>query len=231
MTTSRPPSTIRTTAGTPTTPTRTMTLSPLRSRIVAQAHWGVSHAAQIHYAETRPIPLAAWRAGRLPLTTDCSGFVTCCYYAAGAPDPNGQGYDGQGYTGTLLSHLPAIPEAEAEPGDLVVFGTPPGHHVVVLVDAGGLCASHGTEADPSLQTLAGLRAYFAGQQVTFLRGAPPSPPPQPAGHLAWRVVEDGRTIYRGEHLAGVLTVIGVQARRHQAHKGWSIRIDRIEVTP
>ena len=41
--------------------------------------------------------------GALPLTTGCSGFVTICFYEAGAPDPNGLDYSGLGYTGTLRS--------------------------------------------------------------------------------------------------------------------------------
>lgn len=204
-------------------------LSPERSRILAQAAWGVAHTAEIHYAETRPIPLTAWRAGRLPITTDCSGWVTCCYYAAGAPDPCGQGFDGQGYTGSMLAHLPAIAASQAEPGDLLVFGAAPGRHVVILAEQPGMAYSHGTEADPSLETLAGLRSYFAGEPETYLRGLAPSPPPPPPGHLTWRLRVGGHTIYRGTGLPATLLVVAAQARKHQATKGWSITLDRIEV--
>ena len=38
-------------------------------------------------------------AATLPLTTDCSGFVTVCYFLAGAPDPNGLDYSGEGLGG------------------------------------------------------------------------------------------------------------------------------------
>ncbi|MHB8469552.1 MAG: Hint domain-containing protein [Gaiellaceae bacterium] len=60
--------------------------------------WVVEHEGLLvptGNSEMRPIPLAR----TLPLTTDCSGFVTLCYHLAGAPDPNGRGYDGQGWTG------------------------------------------------------------------------------------------------------------------------------------
>lgn len=204
-------------------------LSPERSRVLAQAWWGVQHEPAIHYAETRPIPLAAWRAGRLPLTTDCSGFVTCCYYAAGAADPNGLSYSGQGYTGSMLDHLPHIGATQAEPGDLLVFGAPPGLHVVILAEQPGMAYSHGTEAGPQLETLAGLRSYFAGKPETYLRGLPVSPPPPPPPHLTWRVLEGGHSIYRGTGLPAALLVVAAQARKHQATKGWSIVLDRIEV--
>ena len=47
-----------------------MTLA--RGKIVTAARWGIAHEPQIHYGQIRPIPLSR----SLPLTTDCSGFVT-----------------------------------------------------------------------------------------------------------------------------------------------------------
>lgn len=132
-----------------------------RARIVAVAHWGVAHQSSIHYAETRPIPLN--RPGllpRLPLTTDCSGFVTGCYRAAAAPDPNGNNYDGEGFTGTLLSHGMRV--ENPRPGDVVIYGQPPdGHHAAIVVRAGAdpLTVSHGSEAGPLLITVSAERKY------------------------------------------------------------------------
>ena len=85
---------------------------------------------------------------RLPLTTDCSGFVTLCYFLAGAPDPNGLAYDGEGWTGTLLRHMTQIAEPSA--GDVVVFGAYPGHHAAIVLARGDdpLLASHGQERGP-----------------------------------------------------------------------------------
>ena len=120
----------------------------LRAKIVANAEWGIHNEPRIHYAETRPIP-DLHNPHKLPLTTDCSGFATLCYKWAGAPDPNGLGYDGQGYTGTLLNHMHHIQPHEVEPGDLVVFGGGTGHHVCVALDKGGhWLASHGSESGP-----------------------------------------------------------------------------------
>src|SRR5207237_10576820 len=40
------------------------------------------------------------------LMFDCSGCVTCIYRWAGLSDPNGLAYKPEGYTRTLLKHLP-----------------------------------------------------------------------------------------------------------------------------
>jgi peptidoglycan hydrolase-like protein with peptidoglycan-binding domain len=48
-----------------------------------------------------------WRAPfseKLWLSEDCSSSVTGACWLAGVPDPNGLGYNGQGYTGTLVTH-------------------------------------------------------------------------------------------------------------------------------
>jgi cell wall-associated NlpC family hydrolase len=121
-------------------------VATVRQKIVAAARWGIAHEPRIHYGEVRPMPLDQ----TLPLTTDCSGFVTLCYYLAGAPDPNGRGYDGSGYTGTMLDHLAPIAPDEARRGDLVVWGAYPGRHVALVLEPGDdpLLASHGAERGP-----------------------------------------------------------------------------------
>lgn len=163
-------------------------MSDLRKDILSQAGWGVANQAEIHYAQTRPIPLHTYRQHRLPLTTDCSGFVTCCYYAAGAPDPNGLGYSGQGFTGSLIGHLPEIAHHEAEAGDIVVFGPGDGDHAVILLDPGTVpdprVISHGTEDDPHIQPLS-IEVNSHPPPTRFLRGVPP----QKVGPVkTWNVV-------------------------------------------
>jgi hypothetical protein len=119
-------------------------VTSLRAKIVAAAHWGIANEPRIHYGPIRPMPLTR----ALPLTTDCSGFVTLCYALAGAPDPNGLGYSGQGWTGTLLRHL--LETGTPRAGDVVVFGAYPGRHCAIVLHAGGdpLLASHGMERGP-----------------------------------------------------------------------------------
>ncbi len=123
--------------------------STVREQIVANATWAVAHEADIHYLQLRPID-GLHHARRLPLHTDCSGFATLCYAWAGAPDPNGLGYSGQGYTGTMLQHMTAVPLDAVQPGDLVVWGAPPGDHVAVVLEGGPdpLVCSHGSERGP-----------------------------------------------------------------------------------
>ena len=121
----------------------------LRAAIVANAEWGIANEAKIHYEQLRPID-GVGHSRKLPLETDCSGFATLCYAWAGAPDPNGAGYDGQGYTGTLLQHMQRIPARALQPADLVVWGAAPGHHVALVLETGAdpLVCSHGQEKGP-----------------------------------------------------------------------------------
>lgn len=132
-----------------------------RTRLVQWAHWGVAHEPAIHYSEDVKVR-AGWLTAKprnhLPLSTDCSGFVTLCYAMAGLPDPNGLGYAELGYTGTLLSHAASAGQvhtevAKARPGDLIVYGPGTGAHVVIVVKTGAnpLVVSHGSEAGPQLE--------------------------------------------------------------------------------
>jgi hypothetical protein len=145
-------------------------VTTVRQKIVTAARWGIAHEPQIHYGEIRPIPL-----GRtLPLTTDCSGFVTVCYFLAGAPDPNGLDYSGEGWTGTLLRHLAHVPRDEALPGDLVVWGAYPGRHVAIVLEPGDdpLLCSHGQERGPIAIRFSEERR-FQPRAVAWLDGLTP----------------------------------------------------------
>lgn len=144
----------------------------LRQRIVANAQWGIAHEPQIHYEQLRPIDGLTKRR-KLPLHTDCSGFSTLCYAWAGAQDPNGLGYSGQGYTGTLLQHMKAIAAEAAQPGDLVVWGPPPGHHVALVLEPGAdpLLCSHGEEKGP-LEIRFSVESEFQPSPATWLSCLP-----------------------------------------------------------
>lgn len=94
---------------------------------------------------------------------------------AGAPDPNGAGYDGSGFTGTLLSHLQRIERHEAKRGDFIVYGPGTGEHVVMLLadvakHPNPPIASHGEESAPSRYSLNQETSFFkTGTQMRFLR--------------------------------------------------------------
>lgn len=135
-----------------------------RLTFVSALHRAITEAAEIHYGRVRPIIRV--RRGQLPAlpwTTDCSGSITTLAQYAGLPDPNGQHYDGEGFTGTMLDHLPRTTLAHLRPGDLAVFGCksiPTGHHVTAVLSiekrtpAGVTVFSHGSERGPFPITVA-----------------------------------------------------------------------------
>jgi peptidoglycan hydrolase-like protein with peptidoglycan-binding domain len=126
-------------------------MTDVRQQIVNWAHWGVAHHAGFHYSENANRMEGIGHPG-VPCHCDCSAFVTLCYNWAGVTqDPNGQNYDGQGYTGTLLSHGTPITIAQAVPGDVIVYGPGTGDHTALIVQGGPdpLTVSMGEEGDPS----------------------------------------------------------------------------------
>lgn len=118
----------------------------IRQKIVDYCEWGIANTAKIHYAQVRPMPN---QPKKLPLITDCSGFATLAYKSAGAPDPNRVGYNGTGYTGTLMTK--GVKVKVPQPGDLIFYGNWPGHHVVVFMyvwHGAWVVCSHGQEIGP-----------------------------------------------------------------------------------
>jgi hypothetical protein len=140
----------------------------IREEVVKVARWGIANEPQIHYRQSRPIA-GLHEPYKLPLYTDCAGFATLCYAWSGADDPNGLGYSGQGYTGTLLQHMNHIPQAAVQPGDLVVWGPAPGHHValVLAIGADPLLASHGQEKGP-IAIRVSVESKYQPPPVTWL---------------------------------------------------------------
>lgn len=136
-------------------------LARVRHAIASWARWAANHEPEIHYTQgqSRDDYLHEPR-GRLPLWTDCSGLVTYCYWAAGAPDPSGLNYNYVGFTGTLLENAAkhgrvTFDVSQALPGDPIVIGPGSGWHAVICIEAGPdpLVVSHGSEDGPRIQRL------------------------------------------------------------------------------
>ncbi len=122
-----------------------------RHKIVATAFVGYRHKEAVHYtqdARRMEGVRGRIRPPRHPGWEDCSSFATWCYWAAGARDPNGCGYNGTGYTGTQVRNGKTT--NNPRPGDLVFYGggeIP--SHVAVYV-GNGKVVSHGSEPGPYL---------------------------------------------------------------------------------
>lgn len=103
------------------------------------------HADAATFALTKEQAIARLDAG-LHLTFDCSGAVTCLCKWAGLADPNGLNYTHEGYTGTMLKHLPHYTNPSgANVGALAVFGPGTGQHVGMVLERGSdpVLFSHG----------------------------------------------------------------------------------------
>jgi len=129
----------------------------VRKAITDYCKRSISSEPKIHYQQVRPIACF----GVPPengFTTDCSGHSTCAYYWArkttgvAVPDPNGNGYNGYGYTGTLVNN-PKV-SSPYKVGDLGLYGSSMSStsHVVTCYAAGDAntskWCSHGSEAAP-----------------------------------------------------------------------------------
>jgi hypothetical protein len=133
------------------------TLDEVRAELAAYCRDSLANAGRIHYEQVRPIGCLGV-APSSGFTTDCSGHATCAYYwprkvtGVAVPDPNHRGFDGYGYTGTLIDNPPAYPPYEV--GDLALYGpsTSSTSHVVTCYvggsEANALWLSHGSEDAP-----------------------------------------------------------------------------------
>lgn len=133
----------------------------VRGRIVDIAKSTLSRAGRdIHYEQRRPI---VGTLKQSPVYTDCSGFATVVYRDAGAPDPNGHQYDGQGYTGTLWSYGRAV--STPKPGDLAFYGNPSSTkaHVAIVINASEAIGL-GSEGGPRRHGIK-YRSDFAGYRT------------------------------------------------------------------
>lgn len=117
-------------------------------KVVKAAMFGYDNRGVIHYTQDIRRMQDFAPPPNVPNYTDCSGFVTWCYKSGGASDPNGFGYNGYGFTGTLLMHGHQVPLGSIIAGDLVFYGHPVSH--VAIAVSSGRVVSHGNESGPEL---------------------------------------------------------------------------------
>lgn len=114
-----------------------------RQGIVNAALWTASSGKYITYSEGSDrwsgIEDKVCPYQGVPATTDCSAFVTWIYWSAFGNGPdfiNGENWTA-GYTGTMSQHGTTVSEADAQPGDVVLYGTGyPYYHATILVSPG-----------------------------------------------------------------------------------------------
>lgn len=104
------------------------------------------------------------------LMFDCSGAITCIYkWTPPLHDPNGLHYSHEGYTGTMLAHLPHYTDPRrARVGAIVIFGPGTGVHGAMVLEPGDdpVLFSHGAEEAAGPIKLSQLRRGLPGP-VTF----------------------------------------------------------------
>ena len=109
----------------------------------------VAHAAQLDYprndvrgkldAETFAM---TWTQAQAHLKSgghlmfDCSGAIECIMKWGKVKDPSGYGFRVQGYTGSMLAHLPHYDNGKrARVGAIVIFGPATGEHGAMVLEA------------------------------------------------------------------------------------------------
>ena len=139
-----------------------------RSELVTWAEWYVAQRGSV-YSQNRPYQRDD--PPDPPLVNDCSGSAHHLCKLAGLPDPSGNGFNGSGYTGTMVDagtrvELPYSGADGLKAGDLVFYGggSGPTTHVVIMLD-GGRLFTFGSEP-PTITTYAGYwtsgRRYDVG---------------------------------------------------------------------
>ena len=135
-----------------------------RCRYLIRRYCERSEAAKqgIHYSQNRPMTHLGVAPER-GFTADCSGFATSAFFwadkymRARVDDPNGLGYQGFGWTGTLLfyNRKRTVPlERLFYVGDMALYGTSLSNttHVTICRRNGhaedAVWTSHGSEAGP-----------------------------------------------------------------------------------
>jgi len=144
--------------------------------------WGESRPMDFPHAPPRRF--GGMMAQGLRMTLDCSATVTLAFWLSNVADPNGLAYNGYGYTGTLLQHLPAHrPSDPILPGALCVFGPGSGDHVVMALGRGTveeppLVLSHGSELGLWIDSWQWVASGFSESRWLSISHLLSEPPPR-----------------------------------------------------
>lgn len=142
----------------------------------------VNHKDKVLYAEVRPMRTNSIKSTKElkkrlkdgTITCDCTEAITMIFRLAGAKDPNGSNYNGQGFTGTMLDHLPHFKKSisGAKTGAILIFGAGDGTHgCIVMSDAKGgnpWVFSNGSDAGPYRIRLSSEKTAHVGEPITLL---------------------------------------------------------------
>jgi len=152
-------------------------LTRVRDEITKLGYMLIERRAYISYSQTRPMEFLYVNPFKERFRADCSGIVTgLCKWARTStgiaiPDPNGRGYDGFGWTGTLINNSTSLGRylEHVEVGDLAFYGRHTGltAHVIMCVKRGtpngtAEYISHGRQIAPELRGRATYRKDFLG---------------------------------------------------------------------
>jgi hypothetical protein len=152
-----------------------------RNSIVAWCEYFHAHEHLINYVQKRPFAL--YSASALEKLVgirsvinewDCSGSTIEIYYLAGAQDPSGFNFDGDGDTESMLSHLTHYHNPmDAHPGALVLIGINlplAQQHVCIVTDQGEdpEVFSHGSAFNCELLPLSVELTAHPGADYVFL---------------------------------------------------------------
>jgi len=139
-----------------------VTTQDSRPAQLAWLHWAAANPHLFIYSEgaARMSSIGVWPI-KTPITADCSAFDTWVAWVSGGNDPNGLGFDHNGFTGTFLSHEEHLAMwvknsagklvEDLLPCDYVVYGPGTGLHVAAIVEVHGndiLTVSFGDSQGP-----------------------------------------------------------------------------------
>jgi hypothetical protein len=151
------------------------TIDDVRAAITDYCVTSIQAASRWHYEQVRPMDYGVDPGVTHP-DDDCSEHATCSLYWAkkttgvAVPDPNASGWNGYGYTGTLVNNPRC--SAPYKVGDMAIYGTSTGdtEHVVTCYEPGDASSaewcSNGSESAPYAVEL-----HYRGDLLCVVRPA------------------------------------------------------------